>query len=174
MTYSPSSTTRFTDWRSHSVSGVASGRPRSSASRPPTWSMARPGRCFGSVRRSEGGQVLRDARLRGVGLSHQVGQVPPTGPGRRASRRRLDLGRPSVGLEVRRRGGRGVRRRLAVALGTRLPTHLGDVARRCRRRRPAPRLSVDDWEDPEAFLQHYRGASSPEVQRRVHDSVDWL
>lgn len=30
------------------------------------------------------------------------------------------------------------------------------------------------WDDLETFLEHYRGAYSPEVQRRARDAVDWL
>lgn len=30
------------------------------------------------------------------------------------------------------------------------------------------------WEDLETFLEHYRGAYSPEVQREARESVGWL
>ena len=30
------------------------------------------------------------------------------------------------------------------------------------------------WNDLDTFLDHYRGANSPEAQRRERDKVDWL
>lgn len=30
------------------------------------------------------------------------------------------------------------------------------------------------WDDLDAFLDHYRGTSTPEVQKREREKVDWL